>query len=155
MARLYLLHPDDNLTVAVLANLAGGGPGMIAKVVAGMINPALMPPKLTAIPDDQPALAASLKKLLAQLAAGEDVRSQMSTELAADLTPEALKVLRVEMKDVLPPDSLELVIRKTFASGVASCYRIRKGDHALLVTYQLDKAGKISMFRDSPDQEYR
>ncbi len=35
-----LRYPDDNLTVAVLANLAGGGPGMIAKVVAGMINPA-------------------------------------------------------------------------------------------------------------------
>ena len=62
-----LRYPDDNLSVAVLTNLAGGGPGMIAKVVAGMINPALMPPKLTAIPDDQPALAESLKKLLAQI----------------------------------------------------------------------------------------
>jgi CubicO group peptidase (beta-lactamase class C family) len=150
-----LRYPDDNLTVAVLANLAGGGPGMIAKVVAGMINPALMPPKLTAIPDDQPALAVNLKTLLGQLAAGEDLRSQLSTELAAELTPEAVMDLRSEMKDVLPPDSLELVIRKTLASGVASCYRIRKGNHAMLVTYQSDKSGKVSIFMDSPDQEYR
>ena len=152
----YILrYPDDNLSVAVLANLAGGGPGMIAKVVAGLISPALMPPRLAAIPDDQPALAEGVKRLLRQLAAGEDVRGQLSTDLAADLTPDAIKDLQFELKDVLPPDSIELVIRKPIGSGIASCYRIRKADHAMLITYALDKDGKVALLMDSPDQEYR
>ena len=150
-----LRYPDDNLSVAVLTNLAGGGPRMFARVVAGIINPALMPPKLAAIPDDQPALAESLKKLLAQLAAGEDVRSQLSAEMAAALTPEETKDVQSELKEVWPADSVVLVIRKPLGNGLGSVYRIRKGDHALLITYGLDKDGKVALFADSPDQEYQ
>ena len=114
-----------------------------------------MPPKLAAIPDDQPALAESLKKLLAQLAAGEDVRSQLSPELAAALTPDETKDVQSELKDVWPADSLVLVIRRPVGSGIGSVYRIRKGDHARLITYGLDKEGKVALFADSPDQEYQ
>jgi hypothetical protein len=35
---------DDSLTVVVLTNLAGAQPGQIAHLVAGLVNPALMPP---------------------------------------------------------------------------------------------------------------
>ncbi len=150
-----LRYPDDNLSVAVLTNLAGGAPRLFARVVAGIINPALMPPKLTATPDDQPALAESLKKLLAKLAAGEDVRSQLSPDLAAALTPDETKDVQSELKDVWPADSLVLVIRKPVGSGIGSVYRIRKGDHARLITYGLDKEGKVALFADSPDQEYQ
>ena len=48
-----------------------------------------------------------------------------------------------------------LVIRKSLGSGIASCYRIRKGDHAMLITYGLDKEGRVALFADSPDQEYQ
>ncbi len=150
-----LRYPDDDLSVAVLTNLAGGGPRMIARVVAGIINPALMPPKLSAIPDDQPALAQSLKTLLGQLAAGSDVRSQLSTEMAAALTPDEAKDVQAELKDVWPPDSLVLVKRIPYHGAVASAYRIRKGNHSMLITYALDKEGKVSIFADSADQEYQ
>ncbi len=36
---------DDNLTVVVLTNLAGARPGLIAHTVAGLVNPALVPPE--------------------------------------------------------------------------------------------------------------
>ena len=152
----YILrYPDDNLSVAVLTNLAGGGPRMIARVIAGLISPALMPPKLTEIPDDQPALKDSLKRLLAQLVAGEDVHTQLSTEMAAALTPDEAKDVQMELQPVWPPDSLVLVKRQPFGDSVASAYRIRKGDHALIITYGLDKDGKVAIFADSPDQEYQ
>jgi hypothetical protein len=114
-----------------------------------------MPPKLAAIPDDQPALAESAKRLLAQLAAGEDVRSQLSTELAAALSADDFKDVQSELKDVWPPDSFALVLRKPYGTGVASLYRIRKGEHSLLITYGLGKDGKVALLADSPDQEYR
>lgn len=150
-----LRYPDDNLSVAVLTNLAGGGPGAIAKVVAGLVNPALMPPKLTAIPDDQPALAEQLKRLLAQIVAGEDIRSQLSTELAAAFTPDDFKDLQSELKPAWPPDSLALVKRIQIGDRTISAYRVRKGDNALLVTFELGKDGKVARLGDSPDQEYQ
>ena len=150
-----LRYPDDSLSVAVLTNLAGSGPRMIARVVAGIINPALMPPKLTAIPDDQPALAESLKQLLGQLAVGQDVHSQLSSEMAAGFTPDDAKDVQADLKDVWPLDSLVLVKRIPYHGGVASAYRIRKRDHSLLITYALDKDGKVAIFADSPDQEYQ
>jgi hypothetical protein len=42
-------YPDDRLTVAVLCNLAGATPGYIAQRVAGMYEPALVPPPRKAI----------------------------------------------------------------------------------------------------------
>ncbi len=149
-----LRYPDDALSVAVLTNLAGGGPGTIAKVIAGLINPALMPPKLAEIPDDQPALVVRLRKLLAQLVAGEDVRNQMSEEMAAGFTPVDAKDAQADLTQVWPPDSLVLVKRKSLGSMLGSVYRIRKGDHAWLISFAVDKEGKVAIFADAPDQEY-
>jgi hypothetical protein len=35
---------DDNLTVVVLTNLAGARPDLFTEKIAGLVNPALMPP---------------------------------------------------------------------------------------------------------------
>ena len=42
-------YPDDRLTVVVLCNLAGATPGYIAHRVAGMYDPALVPPPHKAV----------------------------------------------------------------------------------------------------------
>lgn len=152
----YILrYPDDNLSVAVLTNLAGGGPGNIAKVVAGLINPALLPPKLVAIPDDQPALANNLKKLLTGVMAGEDVHDQLTAETAADFTADDVKELQADLAKVWPADSLVLVRRLSRGDINYSLYRIRKGDQALIITYGVNKDGKVSRLGTSPDQEYQ
>jgi CubicO group peptidase (beta-lactamase class C family) len=148
-------YPDDNLSIAVLTNLAGGAPRLFARVIAGMINPALMPPKLAAIPDDQPAIGESLKKFLGQLASGNDVQGQLSPDVAAGLTPDDMTDVRLEVNDVWPQDSLELVRRIPYGDGVASLYRIRKGHSSLLITYAVSKDGKVALFADSPDQDYQ
>jgi len=150
-----LRYPDDNLSVAVLTNLAGSGPGAMAKVVAGLVNPALMPPRLSEIPDDQPALAERLRKLLAQLVAGEDVRGQLSSEMAATLTPDAAGDTQSELKQVWPPDSVLLVMRRQLGDMLGSVYRVSKGEHSRLITFAVDKDGKVAILADSPDQQYQ
>ena len=80
---------------------------------------------------------------------------QKRTGLAAALTPDETKDVQSELKEVWPSDSLVLVIRKPLGSRIASCYRIHKGDHAMLITYGLDKDGKVSLFANAPDQEYQ
>ena len=59
-------YPNDSLTVVVVTNLDAGhsNPELLAHVVAGIANPSLLPAKLVAIPDTQPAIAGTLAKLL-------------------------------------------------------------------------------------------
>ena len=152
----YILrYPDDNLSVAVLANLAGGGPGLIAKVVAGLINPALLPPKLVAIPDDQPALADNLKGFLSKVMAGSDIHDQLTADMSAALTPDDVKELQADLAKIWPADSLVLVRRVSRGDTTYSLFRVRKSDQALIITYGVKKDGKVASFGTSPDQEYQ
>jgi len=48
-----------------------------------------------------------------------------------------------------------LVKRKSLGDMVGSLHRIRKGDRAWLITFALEKDGKVATFADSPDQEYQ
>jgi len=150
-------YTDDNLTVVILTNLgsANSRPGQIGRVVAGLLIPDLMPAKLVAIEDKQPELLASLKTLLGQLATGQDVKSQMTPELAARITPESSKTIQSRLAAVLPPDSAVLVSRDELPDGrLRSQYRFSKKGESLLIAYGLDKDGKISLLGFFPDREY-
>jgi CubicO group peptidase (beta-lactamase class C family) len=151
-------YTDDNLTVVILTNLssANSRPGQIGRVVAGILIPDLMPAKLVAMEDKQPELLASLKTLLNQLATGQDVIGQMTPELAARITPESSKTIQSRLAAVLPPDSAVLVSRDKLPDGrLRSQYRFSKKGQSLLITYGLDKDGKVSLLGFSPDQEYK
>jgi CubicO group peptidase (beta-lactamase class C family) len=153
-------YPDDSLTVVVLTNLDAGhaDPGMIAHVVAGLVDAALMPAKLTAIPDDNPAIAVALGKILDKLAAGEDIRSQAAAELLPYLTPEASASVKKRLEPLWPGGTLTLV-RRTAAPGAAglfnSTFRLTKGSNSMLVNFGLNAEGKISGLGISRDREYQ
>ncbi|MGJ3627363.1 hypothetical protein AB5I41_11130 [Sphingomonas sp. MMS24-JH45] len=69
-------YPDDGLTVVVFANLdaAHARPGHFARVIAGLVSPALMPPLARPLPDDAARLA-RLRTFLKRAAAGGDMTS--------------------------------------------------------------------------------
>jgi CubicO group peptidase (beta-lactamase class C family) len=153
-------YPDDSLTVAVLTNLEAGpsNPGVIAHVVAGLVNPALAVPKLEAIPDEQPELAVRLKKLIDDVVAGADIRSEATPQLAAHLTPETAKHLRQSLAKLWPGGTLTLVRRDKGAQDEppwVSTYRLSKGADATLVVFGPDAGGKISLFVLVPNREYQ
>lgn len=150
-------YPDDSLTVVVLTNLDAGhaNPSLIAQVTAGLVDPLLLPPKLTAITDTQPAIAASLAKLLDQIVAGEDIRPQAAPELAARITPDASKWVEHRLATFWPGGTLTLVKRMSGAAGqFTSVFRLSKQNDAVLIFFGLDSAGKISTLRTAPDREY-
>src|SRR4029077_16014879 len=95
-------YPDDNLAVVVLTNLAHSNPGLIAQVPAVLADPPLLPAKLTAIADAQPAIAASLARLLDHVVAGEDIRPQTTAELAEHITPDASKWVQHRLSTLWP-----------------------------------------------------
>lgn len=152
-------YPDDNLTVVVLTNLDAGhsNPELLAHVAAGLADPPLLPPKLVAIPDSQPAIASSLSKLLDKVVAGEDIRPQTTAELAALITPDAGKWVQHMLSPVWPGGSLTLVKRTPVPGETGrftSMFRLSKGAEAVLISFSLDASGKISTLGLSPDREY-
>ncbi len=156
-------YPDDSVSVVVLTNLdaAHSDPGLIAQVVAGLAAPSLLPAKFTAISDTQPAVAASLARVLDQLAKGEDIRTQATSERAARITPETRKWVQQRLATLWPGGTLTLVKRVTPpdpapdpAVRAYSLYRLHKGDDAALVSFGFDANGKISILDFQTDREY-
>lgn len=152
-------YPDNSLTVVVLTNLDAGhaNPDLISHVVAGMVVSPLMPAKLVAISDDQPAIAAHLANVLDKAAAGEDLRPLATPELAAQIRPDVAKWLQHRLADLWPGGTLTLLKRKPSAERpeqLVSTFRLSRGNQALLIDFGLAADGKISHFGFSQDRPY-
>lgn len=148
-------YVDDGITVAVLTNLDSAEPTQIASVVAELVNPALAPPRLIAIEDKRPELAERLGALLDQIAAGKDVRNQLTPELAVLLTPEVAQSLTRSVRLIWPAESQTLVFRSEDNGLTASRYRVGKKDETRIVTFGLAKDGRVAAFGIRPDPDVR
>ena len=153
-------YPDDSLTVVVLTNLEAGhsNTGVIAHVVAGLVNPALTVPKLEAIADDQPELAERLKKLLDEIVAGTDIRPETTPQLATVITPDMAKSARQRLAKLWPGGTLTLLKRDKGTEGEpqwVSTYRLSKGGDAMLLVFGLGADGKIATLGLSRNREYQ
>ncbi len=152
-------YPDDNLSVAVLTNLDSGhsDPALIARVVAGLADPSLLPAKLTAIGDSQPTIAALLLRVLGHLASGEDIRAQTTPDFALLLDHDARKEYQKKLATFWPGGTISLVQRRPSRAvdgGTISLFRLKKGAEAVLITFGLNANGKISALSICGDREY-
>ena len=152
-------YPDDSLTVVVLTNLEAGrsNPGVIAHVVAGLVNPALTVPKLEPIADDHPELGDRLKKFLDEIASGGDVRSETTPQVAAVIARDTSKRFQRSLANLWPGGALTLVKRDKGGEGQpqwVSTYRLSKGGDAMLIVFGVGADGKISVLGPMPNREY-
>lgn len=151
-------YTDDNLTVVVLTNLDSehSDPQAIVHVVAGIAVPALLPPKLVAIADTQPAIKARLAKVLNKLATGED--SRLASLAAPDTGFNAAQEVEQVLAKLWPGGTLTLVSR-SYAPGTAepvtSTFRLSRNGESALVAFGLDSQGQVSTLGISPDREYQ
>ena len=83
-------YVDDKLTVVVLTNLDSGhsNPGKIAHHVAGLYNPALMPPERKPIQDTEPQVTALLRAVLDKIADGKADPNDFTPAYRAELFPD-------------------------------------------------------------------
>ena len=151
----FLRYPDDGISVVVLANSDSASPEQFAHVIAGIVDPALELPKLVAIEDKQPELARRLSALLDQIAAGKDMKEQLSPRLAALFTPEVVETVVGELKSVWPSDRLTLVSRKESDGITVSRYRITKGVESRIARFGLGADGKVATIGIQPDPDVR
>jgi CubicO group peptidase (beta-lactamase class C family) len=152
-------YPDDNLALVVLTNLDAGHstPVAVSHVIAGLADSPLLPEKLAAIADSQPAIAATLAKTLDKLVTGEDIRPQTTAKLAALIPPDRAKSLQQTLSKLWPGGKLTLLKRTPLPDALeqfTSTFRLSKGTEALLIVFDLASDGKISRLGFSPDREY-
>jgi hypothetical protein len=117
----------------------------------------LLPAKFVPIADTQPAIAGALGKLLDKVVAGEDIRSGLTAELAARITPEASKFVQQRLSKLWPGGTLTLVKRVASSETggqPVSTFRLSKGGEANLITFGLDSSGKVSRLGLSGDRDY-
>lgn len=141
--------------MVVLANSDSASPEQFAHVIAGIVNPALELPKLVAIEDKQPELARRLGAFLDQIAAGKDVKDQLSPKLAALFTPDVVEYVVREVKPIWPSDNMTLVSRKESDGITVSRYRIVKGNDSRIVRFGLEADGKVATIGFQPDPDVR
>jgi hypothetical protein len=147
---------DDGLTVVVLTNLDSqhSWPNGIARVVAGMVEPALMPAPRQVIADDRPPLTQALWNRLRPLMAGDAVT------VAADGTgyaPSAETLLG--LRHALPPawdqSPPQLLERQVGADGTESTYRIGQPGNTRLLVAVTTPDGRVVDVAIHPDPDNR
>jgi CubicO group peptidase (beta-lactamase class C family) len=161
-------YTEDSLSVVVLTNLDSdhSDPEVIAEVIAGLVDPPLMPQKFAPIKDSKPELASVVRANLDRLIAGEDIRPTPAAELLAGLPfeersalipEEPLPTLRKQLATTWPGGSLALVKRAAPSDASdreVSFYRLAKDNEALLILFMPGAQGSTSAFGVMRDRPY-
>lgn len=148
-------YVDDGITVVVLTNSSFAWPDLFTHVIAGLVNPALEPPKMIAIEDNHPEIAGRLVALFDQISTGKDVKGVLTPELAASLTPENASSLVRKVRLIWPSESLSLVSRTETSGITVSRYRIGRSNETRIVTFGLSQDGKAAALEIQPDPDLR
>ena len=142
-------YVDDRLTVVVLTNLDDqhSHPGRIAHAVAGLYEPALVPPRAPAIEDKEPRVTAFLRETLEKIADGKAAPEAFAPELRSQLFPDLIKDVQDSLQQLGALESLQLLESKQDGSGGAYRYRAKFREAERLFDFHLTTDGKIASLR--------
>ncbi|MGC2408274.1 MAG: serine hydrolase domain-containing protein [Candidatus Cybelea sp.] len=151
-------YPDDSLTVVVLTNLDAdhARPDYAAHVIAGLVDPALLPARLVPIADTQPRIAALLRSTFDAAVAGKSLASFISPDFAKAI-PNGDAVLRKLLAGLWPDGNLVLVDRRPEPDDPTltfSEFRLTRGSKSTLVNFGLNAKGQIDALWFEPNREY-
>jgi len=139
---------DDRLTVVVLANSIEVGIDRLAQKVAGIFVPDLAPPPHQPIEDKEPQIAARLKRIYADWAAGKTDEKQFTSELA-----KALKTAHVpELAQSFGSLQTLVLVERTAKGDLRRCrYLATFQSRQFLVTVSLNKDDLFTELRLEPE----
>jgi len=142
---------DDRVTVVLFANVAGVPVDRLAHAVAGLWEPALTPPTITAIEDKEPAVTALIKTRISELAAGTSKPEYFTKEFAAELFPEVVVQIK-EYLGKLGPITRMVLFKRLEEGGVRVYhYQVHFSETRLILQMSLNKGNIIVGFSARPD----
>ena len=148
---------DDGLTVVVLTNLDSdhAEPDNIVKVVAGLLEPALMPKRAPPIADDRPALARSLHEMLRDALRGADVAAYFAHGARGRADATSLAEMRSDLGARDPDVPLELLERTDKNGMTVSVYRAGTPGNARRIMVRTDAKGLLVKYAVLADPDNR
>jgi hypothetical protein len=135
----------EDLTIIVLANLAESDPGRFVDGIAGVLNPALAPAALTAIPDREPEVRARLDTLL-RLAKDGRLSAAEFTYVRAGFFPAIASAYQERLSKLGAIQQVSLLERKMLGDDRVYTYELGYATESLIVTIGLAPDGKLSVF---------
>lgn len=149
-------YPDRGVTVVVFANLdASGNPSLVARVVSGLVDPALMPRQFPALPDDA-ARAQKVRAFLARAADGEDLKADFVEGSPYEYSPELAQELQSSLPAGWREAPMILVQDLTRPDGSGRYgYRVGPEGNTRLLTVALAPSGRVQGFGVAPDPDNR
>jgi len=136
-------YRDDGLSVIVLTNAGHANPTHIAEHVAGIFNPALMPPPPKAIEDKEPKVTELLRDIAKRIAEGKLEAEPFTPDMWKVISPQ-LKGLQEQFRKDGELKTIELLSRN--ASGGERIYRYRliAANRTRVIRLVFAREGKIS-----------
>ena len=147
-------YVDDGVTVVVLTNFVAD-PDNIAKVIAGLVDSALMPKPSEAIPDTSPKIATLVRSVLVKTIAGEDLRDYFAADAGYQHMPGDAADMKASLPTKWEAEPI-LLIRRIEADGlVTSKYRVGSAGDTRVVTVSTDASGRLHSFTVGADPDNR
>lgn len=134
---------DDKLTVIVLANRSDVNTGRIARHVAGLVIPALMPADRP-IEDTEPRVTALVKTVLLAIQDGTVGPEPFTAEMWKGFYPAGVKGFQSVLQSSGAFKSIALLARKAEGETRTYRYRVVFGQTSLVLDFTLTKENKIS-----------
>ncbi len=142
---------DDKLTVIVLANLGRANADRIARHLAGLYVPALMPGSEKSAADQEPRVTGLVKAVLLEIQAGTIDSAPFTPEMWKGFYPQVTSYLQHLLSSAGPFRSITLLTRQEQGESRAYRYRAVFGDTSLLFDVTLTPGDRISEMGVAPE----
>ena len=150
-------YVNDGITVVVLTNLdsSHSNPENIARVIAGLVDAALMPKPSEAIADSKPEIATLVRTVLVKMIADEDLTNYFTADAGYQHMPGDAADMKASLPGKWESEPI-LLIRRTEANGlVTSTFRLGSTGDTRVVTVSTDASLKIHAFGSGADPDNR
>jgi len=135
----------DELSIAVLANLAQANPERFADGIAAIVNERLAVPALTPIEDKEPKVTSRLEALLHRAREGSLAPSEFAY-VRAGFFPDGAKAYQQRLQELGAPGRLALVKRNDLGDDRVYTYQVAFGARTMYYSVALAPDDKISQF---------
>ena len=150
-------YVNDKLTVVVLTNLDAGhsSPVAMSHVIAGLVEPALMPKPTPAIKDSKTDIADHARDVLHRMLAGKNIASEFNADTGYVFDPNDAKDMRSQLPAGWDGHPLVLIKRSEHDGAVRSVYRVGPEGDTRIMLVELDAKGKLMNLAVKADPDNR
>ncbi len=127
----------------------------MAHVIAGLVEPALMPKSTPVIKDGKPEIAKHARDVLHRMLSGKNLASDFSADAGYVFDPEDAADIRSQLPAKWDSAPLRLIKRSEHDGSVRSVYRVGPERDTRIMLVELDAKGQLLNLAVKADPDNR